>query len=104
VYANDAYGTQLKLQPTFHEAVSKSTKVPLRRIRSDLDRGMPVAVNLSGHLNHFTVVAGYSDTRLYLFDSSGFRWVHTSSIGVGWESGRTHWICPSSTVTLFDDW
>jgi len=53
----------------------------LRRIKCAIRAGSPVLVGLFGALDHYSVIAGYTDTRLRLFDSSGHKWVGTKRCG-----------------------
>lgn len=47
-----------------------------------LAENKPVLVHLDGTLNHFSVIAGSTPTRLELFDSAGHKFVMRSSCGV----------------------
>lgn len=59
---------------------------------------------LGGALNHFTVIAGFTDQRLLLFDSSGLRWIETDGVGSTESSEQRHWLDPDSVGALTDDW
>lgn len=50
-------------------------------IDESLSEGKPVLIALMGGLNHYTVVAGSTPTRLTLFDSDGLRFIRKSSCG-----------------------
>lgn len=66
-------------------------------IELSLSEGKPVLIALMGGLNHFTVIAGATPTRLELFDSVGLRFVRKSSCGL--ESGY-HSIAPKGLLRL----
>lgn len=66
-------------------------------IEQSLSDGKPVMAALMGGLNHFTVIAGSSATRLELFDSDGLRFVRKSSCGL--KSGR-HRIPPKGLLRI----
>ena len=51
-------------------------------IDASLAQGKPVLVHLDGTLNHYSVIAGSTPTRLELFDSAGHKFVMRSSCGV----------------------
>ncbi|KRB80603.1 hypothetical protein ASE00_16275 [Sphingomonas sp. Root710] len=51
-------------------------------IDASLAQRKPVLVHLDGTLNHFSVVAGLTTTRLELFDSAGHKFVMRSSCGM----------------------
>jgi hypothetical protein len=42
-----------------------------------------VLVYFGGALDHYTVISGYADGRLLLFDSLGMKWVASDNIGLG---------------------
>lgn len=56
-------------------------------IRRHVRAGWPVLLAVNGRLDHWTVVARFSKTRLLLFDSAGHRWVLIRSIGVSRDVG-----------------
>lgn len=61
-------------------------------IQHAIDAGRPVLCVLSGTLNHYTVIAGYTPTSWLLQDSSGLRWVARRSTAIGYPQGTSHWI------------
>lgn len=66
-------------------------------IEESLSDGKPVVAALMGGLNHFTVIAGSTATRLELIDSDGLRFVRKSSCGL--KSGR-HRIPPQGLLRI----
>ena len=60
----------------------------------------PVLGLLRGTYDHFTVVSGYTPTRLILFDSWGYHWVERRSCGVGRATPCRHRIAVKSVQTL----
>ena len=73
---------------------------PLMVIERTVAEGCPVLICLGGALDHYTVVCGYGDRTLKLFDSSGLNWIGTDMIGVGEDSGHRRWIWPECVYTL----
>ena len=51
-------------------------------IFESIDRGSPVLLILWNAYDHCTVVAGYTATKLLLFDSFGFKWIGLRSLGL----------------------
>ena len=73
----------------------------LRIIRRNLRDGWPVLVALMDSYNHTTVIAGYSRTRLTLYDSSGHRWTWIRSISFDpTKLGEPHFIPTGSVVAV----
>lgn len=54
----------------------------LNAIERLIDEGHPVLALLDGAYAHYTVLVGYSATRISLFDSYDYRWITRSSIDV----------------------
>lgn len=101
---NAAHGTSLKLIAILTGAARKNRVRAFDRIRETITKRAPVLVYLEGFLDHYTVVSGYTEQRLLLFDSSGFRSVVGNSIGLGEGSACRHWLSPRSVFALIDDW
>ena len=85
--ANVLLDTHLLLEPVVLKRGSTADRA-VRHIRHALWHGRPVLVQLDGALNHWTVVARYSPTRLSLFDSAGHRWVLIDNVGLAGEHRR----------------
>ena len=85
--ANPLLGTTLLLEPVVLKRGSTVDRA-VRHIRHALWRGRPVLVQLDGALDHWTVVARYSRTRLSLVDSAGHRWVLTENVGLAGQPTR----------------
>ena len=76
----------------------------LKPIRRSLYRHGPVLVNLRGTYNHFTVIVGWIDTRIILFDSAGMQWIQSTKTGIQHRgSTRRHQIRAKSAFTLMLD-
>ena len=72
-----------------------------RHIRHNVSRGRPVLLCVEGRLNHWTVVARFSKTRLTLFDSSHHAWLLVRSIGVGGgDLAKPYTVPPYGVVAL----
>ena len=109
--ANDMFSGSLVLQPIFDDlAVSCNNhtkltlKRALRKIQSAIANGQPVLCGLGGALGHYTVLSGYSEHRLTLFDSSRFSWLRPANVGVSEDAGTLHWLYMGSVRALIDDW
>ncbi len=76
----------------------------IQHIRKSLRGGSPILAGFGGTLDHYSVICGYTEHRLMLFDSSSFRWIPTNNLGLGEYSSRRHWILPDQTSTIIDDW
>ena len=76
----------------------------MRKAKETLAEGRPILCGLGGTLEHYTVLCGYSEKRLTLFDSSGFHWINMSSLGHAEGSGSRHWLYPGSVTALVDAW
>jgi hypothetical protein len=57
-------------------------------IEAAIDLQRPVLVALLGEYSHYSVVCGYSPTRLILFDSYAYRWISKEACGVSYSPGR----------------
>jgi hypothetical protein len=81
------------------ETVTFSTL--LDAIEAAVDCQKPALLLLRGHLKHFTVVIGYSRSRLMLFDSYALRWIAIASSDVS-HGGclARHQIHPRSLMVL----
>lgn len=103
-HLNDGHGTSFQLRPVIKGAAERDRQRSLAAIKKAIGSKSPVLISFGGHLDHYTVVSGYTERRLVLFDSSGLRWLEAINIGVGERSARRHWISSASTVAIFDDW
>ena len=110
-HANQLFGTALALEPVVDSArtgVQQPQKLTatrsIRLIKSKLASGAPVLCALGGVLDHYTVFSGYSQQRLTMFDSSGYRWVEQRSVGDGPDSGARHWLDVNSARAVVDNW
>jgi len=103
-FINSRYGTELVLQPALMGTAATDRLRAIQRIKARVESKAPVLTCLGRYLDHFTVICGYTPTRLMLFDSSGFQWVKAANVGIGEGSRRAHWIVAASTHALVDDW
>ena len=70
-------------------------------IEAAIGREHPVLIALSGRHSHYTVVCGYSPTRLMLFDSNALRWLDRTCCGPRHaESDYRHRIATRSLTVL----
>lgn len=106
-FSNELLGGSLALQPLTPAARRSrllSASATIEALKRHLSEGSPVLCGFGGALHHYTVVAGYSEQRLSLFDSSGFRWVEQRSIGSSEKCGKRHWIYATSAHAVVDEW
>jgi hypothetical protein len=106
-HTNELLTTSLALEPlSFRSVKSKPARAPeaLNMLKGALHQGHPVMCGFGGVLDHYTVLAGYSDRRLTLFDSSGLRWLDQRSIGSSERCGKRHWLYADSARAVVDTW
>jgi hypothetical protein len=101
---NEAYHWSLKASSMLTGTAGKDRKRAIQRIRRTLQRGRPVLAYFGGALDHYSVLCGYTDDKLFLFDSSRLSRVQADNVGLGERSPRRYWLLPASTITLFEDW
>lgn len=106
-HSNELLSTSLALEPLplrSHTSKPISAFEAVRVLKGTLFRGHPVLCGFGGALDHYTVLSGYSERRLMLFDSSGFRWIEQRSIGSSDRSGKRHWLYADSARAVIDTW
>jgi hypothetical protein len=103
-YTNEKYSTSLKLRPIIHGTAQHDRHRALNAVKKAVRNGWPVLICFSGSLNHYSVVCGFSQHRLVLFDSSNLRWLQLRNVGMGEHSRRSHWITAGTTIAVLDDW
>jgi hypothetical protein len=96
--ANELFATDIKLKP-IPVAPEREPAAVIDAIKASARRGNPAVVALDGHLDHWSVVARFTATRLILFDSWGSQWVTVASIGLAHGRGR-HVIPSGGVITL----
>ena len=73
----------------------------IRLIKRAVRRGSPVLVALMDSYNHASVIAGFSRTRLTLFDSSDHHWVWIRSLSFdGYDVGNPHYVPADSVIAV----
>lgn len=82
VAASDLTGYQLRPKFFLRSRAGDRTDTAIRSIKRQLMANRPVVVMLWGSYNHATVISGITQQRLCLFDSTGFKWVHRTSVGL----------------------
>lgn len=106
-YSNELLSTSLALQPLpLRSGRCATLRAPeaVKLLKGTLFQGHPVLCGFGGALDHYTVLSGYSERRLMLFDSSGFRWIEQRSIGSSERSGKRHWLYADSARAVIDTW
>ncbi len=103
-YVNDAYRMALNPTMTLTGTAAFNRQRAIDRIKRNLCRSSHVLAVFGGLLNHYSVICGYTEQRLVLFDSSGLRWIQADNLGLGESSRRSHWISADYTLTMADDW
>jgi hypothetical protein len=92
--ANDKLAAQAQ-KPSFPKPVSIDGVFDW--IADSLAIGAPVLASFADYLDHYSVIVAIDDSRLHLFDSSGFKHVLRSSCGIG--TGR-HQILPGALIRI----
>ena len=70
-------------------------------IQREIEQGNPVLISLGGQLDHYSVIVGISTHRLYLFDSSGHKWVAGRCLGLDeTDPLPLHWITRTGLITI----
>lgn len=103
-HVNDSLGTSLAVKPILYGSARRDRKRAVDAIRRAVLCGSPVLAGLGGALGHYTVISGFTEQRLLLFDSSGLRWIETDGVGLGERSPRRHTLFTDSVTALVDDW
>lgn len=70
-------------------------------IRNAIDGNRAVLCALYGALDHYTVIAGYTQSRWLLHDSYGLRWIEMSATSIGRAGTARHWIPSASLIALY---
>lgn len=100
-YVATEYGVAIKASHDLRALAQTDWGMALRSIKRAIRTGSPVLVGLFGALDHYTVIAGYTDSRLLLFDSSGHRWVHTMGCGFAHGGAQPRHRILKRSVTIF---
>lgn len=106
-HSNQVLAASLALEPVPLRSSASGSPVLGRTVsflKSTLSKGHPVLCGFGGALSHYTVLAGYSEHRLTLFDSSGFRWIEQRSIGSSERAGKRHWLDTDCLRAVVDTW
>lgn len=70
------------VKPLLSAKSTVTTEDVLKLIAERIKAGSAVIVCLENTYWHYTIIAGMSDSRVYLFDSDGMRWVERRSISL----------------------
>jgi hypothetical protein len=73
-------GQSLALEDLLTSSRVRSMKSAHRVIRHALHGGAPTLVLLTRSYDHWSVISGYTKSRYYLFDSSGYRWISAANV------------------------
>jgi len=103
-FVNKAHGKSLIRKAILTGSAAQNRQRTVQQIKKQLWSGSPVLAGFGGILDHYSVIAGYTERRLILFDSSGLEWIQADNLGLGEGSRRPHWILPDQTVAIEDDW
>jgi hypothetical protein len=105
--SNELLGTSLDLKPLplrFSRLGAPGASEAVKLLKGTLFEGNPILCGFGGALDHYTVLAGYTEQRLTLFDSSGFHWIDQRSIGSTERCGKRHWLYAGSARAVVDTW
>lgn len=101
---NTMYNMSLQPTPTLMGSAARDRRRAIHQIKKAVRRGRPVLALFGGTLDHYSVVCGYTDQRLLLFDSAGLSWVNAANVGLGEHSRCSHWLLAKYTATLGENW
>lgn len=96
---SELLGISFRMRPLIRRSVS-SRQDPHQAIRDAIDKECAVLCALSGALDHYTIIAGYTATRWLLQDSYGYRWVGQKKVAFGEPQGTRHWVSYQSLVAV----
>jgi hypothetical protein len=105
--SNELLGTSLDLRPlplSSGRLGAPDASEAVKLLKSRVFEGYPVLCGFGGALDHYTVLVGYSERRLTLFDSSGLHWLDQRSIGASEYCGKRHWLYVESARVVVDTW
>lgn len=99
--ASDMVSLPLRIERQCSPRVDVPWPHVLWRLRSLIDEQSAVLLVLEGAYRHYTVVSGYSEHRLRLFDSAGFAWINVASCSTpSSDVTARHLIPPASLVII----
>jgi hypothetical protein len=94
-------GFNMTVAPILPARSTLSADAAFDLIASRLAAGSAVIACFENTLWHYTVIAGMSASRLYLFDSAGLHWIERRSVGVsGKRSQARHCVSLSSLIEV----
>lgn len=97
----DITGSRLRQRFILRHEPALTSRRATTVIKSQIRAGAPVMLLIWGAYNHCTVAVGYTSSRLLLFDSSGFKWIHFRNLGLHYmRSAKLHQIARWSAMTL----
>nr|WP_314444408.1 hypothetical protein [uncultured Sphingomonas sp.] len=95
------FGAKLMLRRPICNLNRKDLPAAFQALQDIINDGCPVLVSLEGAYGHYTVISGYSSARLYLFDSSGGKWISKAHCGLLHDGRRsTHKISRTRTIAI----
>ena len=101
VSAGRIVGSAIRPVQPFREPSHVPRERVVAAIREALDAGKPVLLALRGAYDHYTVIGGYTVTRLMLHDSYGYHWISAATCGVSHDrSDKRHKIATRSIIIL----
>lgn len=103
-HVNDVHRATLKPVVFLTGSAAFNRKRALDCIKSNLLAQRPITTIFGGYLNHCSVICGYSERRLFLFDSAGLRWIGAQNLGLREYSSHKHWLLADYTFAIVDDW
>lgn len=93
-------GRSFRMRPLSRRRITENRELA-ELVRKAIDQDRAVLCSLSGTLDHFTVIVGYSRARWLLFDSLGQRWVNASVTSFGKRTTTRHWVPRSTLIVLY---
>lgn len=94
----EVVGFRIRQHRVFKRKTCHRPSSVAKSIRYHIDLGRPVVLILGGTYDHWTVIGGYSASRLQLFDSYEYRWINARSVTLdAHRHNRPHLILPEAT-------
>jgi len=101
IVASGMTGFHMTVAPILPARSTLLADAALNLIASRLAAGSAIIACFENTLWHYTVIAGMSASRLYLFDSAGLHWIERRSFGVsGKRSQARHCVSLSSLIEV----
>lgn len=95
-------GIGVNLSPLLPGRSQLTTEMVLQRISERIATGAAIVACLEKTHWHFTVIAGLSERRIYLFDSDGLQWIERRAFGISAARSQARHCVPRSSLIAVD--